>query len=110
MIPVFDFAKVIEFAKTFVLFLAIWKAFKFLMISLTTILVPWAIYKAYMFTGQQAMEFISIQLANSPYKDTVVQLTGLGAWMGERLQFRTCFQILVTFISMRFVIGFFHKG
>jgi len=110
MVPVFDFSKLISFTKSIMLAILLWTAFKALMIGLITVLVPWAIYKCYTIVGEKIMEFVNTYLSGSPYQETVVQLTGLGAWIAERIQLQTCFQILVTFVVMRFVIGFFHKG
>lgn len=110
MIPVFDLSRLIGFTKNILVTIALWAAFKGLMIALVTILVPWAIYKSYTLISEKLMAFISAFLADSAYQGTFVQLTGMGAWIAERLQLQTCFQILATFVVMRFVIGFFHKG
>jgi len=110
MIPVFDFSKIISFAKSILLTIILWTAFKALMIALITVLVPWAIYKSYTFAGEKFIKFVSTYLSDSAYEGTFVQLTGLAAWIAERIQLQACFQILATFVVMRFVIGFFHKG
>tara|TARA_B100000614_G_scaffold258195_1_gene279833 strand:+ start:956 stop:1288 length:333 start_codon:yes stop_codon:yes gene_type:complete len=110
MIPVFDVSRLIGFAKNILFAIFLWTAFKALLITLVTVLVPWAIYKCYTMVGEKFMAFVGTFLADSAYEGTFVQLTGMGAWIAERLQLQTCFQILATFVVMRFVIGFFHKG
>ena len=110
MLPVFDFSRVIGFVKSVILAIIIWTAFKALAITLVTVLVPWAIYKCYTMIGEKLMAFVSQFLAGSEFESTFVQLTGFAAWIAERLQFQACFQIMATFVVMRFVIGFFHKG
>ena len=110
MIPVFDISRLIGLGKNILLSIFLWAAFKGLLITLVTVLVPWAIYKCYTIIGEKLMTFVGTFLADSEYQGTFVQLTGMGAWIAERLQLQVCFQILATFVVMRFVIGFFHKG
>lgn len=110
MVPVFDLSRLIGLAKTILLAITIWAAFKAFMIVTITVLVPWAIYKAYTLVAEKTMAFVGGYLISDAYQGTFVQLTGLGGWIAERLQFQECFQILTTFVVMRFVLGFFHKG
>lgn len=80
------------------------------MIGLITVLVPWALYKSFNAVGEKFLAFVNVYLDGSAYQSTVVEFTDLAAWMAQRLQLQTCFQILATFVVMRFVLGFFHKG
>ena len=111
MIPVFDFSRIIGFIKSITLTILVFLATKVLAVALVVTLVPLAILKGSNLIMEKGMEFVTGQLAGSDaWAGTFVQLTGLGAWVGERLQIQVCFQILATFIVMRFVIGFIHRG
>jgi len=110
MIPVFDFSRIIGFAKTILLTIAVWTAFKVLIIASITVLVPFAIYKAFTLVGEKSLAFISSQMVGDAWQGTFIQLTGLAGWMGSRLQLQACFQILATFVVMRYVLSIFHKG
>ncbi len=110
MVPVFDFSRLIGFAKTVLLTIAVWTALKILIIGVVTILVPYAIYKAWTLIGEKSMAFLSTTISGQPWEGTVIQLTGLAGWMGSRLQLQQCFQIAVTFILLRYALSFVKKG
>lgn len=108
--PVFDLSRILGILKTIAITIFVWKAFKVLMIGLITVLVPWALYESVNLVGEKFVSFLSTYLDGSAYESTFVQFTGLAAWMAERLQLQACFQILSTFVVMRYVLSFFHKG
>ncbi|WP_035240945.1 hypothetical protein [Desulfobacter vibrioformis] len=108
--PVFDLSRIIGLIKSILITIFVWKAFKALMLGLTTVLVPWALYKSFNTVGEKVLEFVNVYFDGSAYQSTVVEFTDLAAWIAQRLQLQTCFQILSTFIVMRFVLGFLHKG
>lgn len=109
MIPVFDFSRVISWVKTVLLVVFLWTAFKALVIGAIAVLIPYAIYKSWGLVAEKTMEFMSTMVAGQPWEGTFVELTGLAGWLGERLQLQACFQILASFVIMRYALSFFKK-
>ena len=109
MIPVFDFSKLISLGKTIILTILLWKAFKLLMIGSISVLVPYAIYKGYGFLGEQTFNLMKSTLSGSAWEGTFVQLSGLAGWIGQRLRLQECFQIMASFLSIRYFLSFFKK-
>ena len=43
------------------------------------------------------------------WSGTMIQLTGLAAWLANLFQFQACFSVLATALTFKFVLGFFKK-
>lgn len=102
--PVFDFSRLIGFAKSILVTIFLWKAAKMLLIGCFSVLMPYAIYKGSNFMGQQMFDFFATMLNGSELEGAFVQLHGLAGWMGERLRFQECLQVMLTAISMRWTL------
>ncbi len=109
MIPVFDLSRVVGWVKTVLLVAFLWAAFKALVIAAITILVPFAIYKSFTLVAEKTVEFGNSLTTGTAWEGTYVELVGLAGWMGERLQLQACFQILASFIMIRYALSFFKK-
>ena len=109
MVPVFDFSRVIGFVKTVLIVTLVWTAFKTLVIGAIAVLVPYAIYSSWGFISEKVIEFGNSIVAGGAFEGTYIQLTGLAGWMAERLQLQACFQILASFVVMRYTLSFFKK-
>ena len=110
MIPTFDVGRVITFVKTIMIVTILWAAFKALLIGAISILVPFAIYKAFNLMAQKSYEFGNTLTTGTAWEGAYIDLVGLGAWMGERLQLQACFQILASFVVIRYTLSFFKKS
>jgi len=108
-IPVVDLTRIIEWVKNAAVDVIKWAAFRLLIIGVIGTLVPLAIYKGWSIISEQILNVVSAQAGAAGLTGTVVQLTGFGAWIGERLQLVQCFQVLSTFLALKFSLGFIKK-
>lgn len=108
-IPVVDLTRIIEWVKNAGADVVKWLALRALILGAVTTLVPLAIYSGWMIIQEKLIAYTQTQMTGSFWSGTMVELTGLAAWIGTRLQFQACFTILATALSFRFVLGFFKK-
>ena len=109
-IPVFDLSRVIGWVKTAAADVVKWLALRALILGVVGTLVPIAIYKGFMLIQEQLITYVSSQMNfGDIWNGTMVQLTGLAAWLADKLEFQACFTLLATALSFRFVLGFFKR-
>lgn len=106
IIPVVDLTRAIGWIKTAAIDLIKWAALRLLIISVVTTLVPLAIYAGWSLISEQIFTMVTAETSGAQWEGTMVQLTGLGAWLGIRLQLVECFQVLSTFLALRFTLSF----
>lgn len=106
LLPVVDLTRIVEWIKNAAVDLVKWAALRVLLIGLITTLVPLAIYHGWALISEQVFAFAAGNMSGDAWSGTMVQLTGLGAWIGIRLQLVQCFQVLSTFLVIKFVLGF----
>lgn len=109
LIPVVDLTRVVGWIKNAAVDVIKWAALRVLLIGLVTTLVPLAIYKGWALISEQILLSVSDSVGAAGWSGTMVELSGLGAWIGVRLQLVQCFQVLATFLSLKFVLGFIKK-
>lgn len=105
LIPVVDITRVVEWVKNAAADVIKWAALRLLIISVVTILVPLAIYQGWLLISEQLFNFISSQAGASMWGGSFVEITGLGGWLGTKLKIVECFQVLATFLSLRFALN-----
>jgi hypothetical protein len=104
-LPVFDVSRVIGWIKTAAADVAKFVALRLLLISIVTVLVPWAIYKAWLFIQEQMIDFMMSQTGSGGFwSGQVVEITGLGGWVATCLRFGECFTVLATAASFCFLL------
>ena len=108
-IPVVDLTRIIEWVKNAGADIIKWLALRALILGAVTTLVPLAIYSGWLLIQEKLIEYTQTQMTGDFWNGSVVELTGLAGWLGERLQLQACFTILATAMSFRFVLGFFKK-
>lgn len=109
MIPVVDLTRIVGWVKTAGVDIIKWAALRLLLIGIVTTLVPLAIYKGWSIISEQIFDVVSANMSGDEYSGSMIQLTGLGAWLGVRLKFVECFQVLSTFLALKFTLGFIKK-
>lgn len=109
MIPVVDLTRIIEWVKNAAVDVIKWAALRVLIIGAVSTLVPLAIYKGWSVISEQILSVVADQAAVQNWSGTMVELTGLGAWIGVRLKIVECFQVLSTFLALKFTLGFIKK-
>lgn len=109
MIPVVDLTRIIEWVKNAGADIIKWLALRALILGAVTTLVPLAIYAGWKLIQEQIVTYAQTQMTGDVWTGTIVELTGLAAWLGSKLQFQACFTILATAMSFRFILGFFKK-
>jgi len=105
LIPVVDVTRVVEWIKNAAADAIKWAALRLLIISVVTILVPLAIYQGWLLISEQIFNFMSGQSGASMWGGAMVEITGLGGWIGARLKLVQCFQVLATFLSLKFALN-----
>ncbi len=108
-IAVLDITRIIEWIKNAGAEVVKWLALRALILGAVTTLVPLAIYSGWLIIQEQLITYTQTQMTGDFWGGTMVEYTGLAAWIGTRLQFQACFTILATALSFRFVLGFFKK-
>jgi hypothetical protein len=104
-LPVFDVSRVIGWVKTAAADVAKFMALRLLLIGLVSVLVPWAIYKAFLLISEQIINLMVSQAgSDGMWSGTMIQLTGLGAWLATHLRFMECFTVLATAASFAFLM------
>jgi hypothetical protein len=104
-VPVFDISRILGWVKTAAADVAKFVAFRLLMISIVTVLVPWAIYQAWLMISEQVITFLVSQAGDAGlWSGQMIELTGFGAWLGVRLRFAECFTVLATAASFAFIM------
>jgi hypothetical protein len=109
LIPVVDLTRIVEWVKNAAVDLIKWAALRVLLIGLISTLVPLAIYAAWLMISEQILAFVTTQTSAEGWSGAVVEFTGIAAWIGTRLQLVQCFQVLATFLSLKFALGFVKK-
>ena len=109
LIPTFDLSRIVGWIKSALADALKWAALRMLLIGLVGTLVPLAIYQGWLLISEQLLTWANANMMGESWSGTTVQLTGLGAWIGIRLKVVECFQVLTTFLVMRFTLGFFRK-
>lgn len=109
IVPTFDISRLIQMGKNVLVDLIKWAALRVLLISLVTTLVPLAIYAGWLLISESLLTWATNNMTGAAWEGTMVELTGLAGWLGVRLRFVECFQVLSTFLALRFVLGFMKK-
>jgi hypothetical protein len=98
------------FTKQAVIDVAKWVALRALLIGLVTTLVPIAIYQGWSLIASQIMEYVmGLGYEDQIWSGNMIELTGLGAWLGERFQIVLCFQIISSALVYRFLLSFIRR-
>jgi hypothetical protein len=106
---VFDVSRPIEWIKNNAIAFIKWIALKTLLLGLFTTVLPLSIYTAWKLINEQIMEFVMQNATSQGSQAAIVQLTGLAAWLGDKLRFQECFVILSSALMYRFILSFFRK-
>ena len=110
-IPVVDITRIIEWIKNAGADLVKWLAFRAFLLAIVSTVVPIAIYSGWLLIQEKLVTYTQSQMTSGDmWSGTMVELTGLGAWLADKLQFQACFSVLATAVAFKFVLGFFHKG
>ncbi|MCG8642292.1 MAG: hypothetical protein MI862_21380 [Desulfobacterales bacterium] len=109
MIPVVDLTRIVEWVKNVGADIIKWIALRTLLLAIVTTLVPMAIYHGWLLIQEQLFTFLQGQMSGDLWSGTIIQLTGIGAWLAEQLKFQESFMVLASALSFRFVLGFFRR-
>ena len=108
MIPVFDISRAIGWFKTAAADVIKFLALKALLVAIIFTLVPIALYKGWLLIQEKLFAFITTNMGND-WSGTIVSFTGIGGWLADQLRFQECFAVLVSALSVRFILGFFRR-
>lgn len=105
LIPVVDLTRIIGWIKTAAADVIKWAALRLLIISVVTVLVPLAIYQGWLLISEQVMNFVMTKDGLSMWNGAFVEITGLAGWLGSCLKLVQCFQVLSTFLTLKFALN-----
>ena len=110
MIPVFDVSRVLELAKTSVFDLVKYVAIRAFLISLCVTIVPIAIYKGWMMITEYIFQAAQDQTGTGDlWSGSVIQLTGLGAWIALKIRLAEAFSVFASALSVKFTLSFLRR-
>ena len=107
IIPTFDVGRVLQMIKNIAWDTAKWLATRALAISLCLTVVPIGIYYGWCLIVQKLFEAAST--AGSGWTGTAIQLTGMGAWIGNQIGLGEAFAIFTSALSLKFTLSFFRR-
>ena len=109
-IPVIDIGRVIEFGLNVTKDFIKWAAWRAFILSVVLITVPIAIYKGWMLVMEKIFEYIgTIPTDAEVWQGTVIQFTGMSAWLADRLRFQECLSVIITVVVLKFALSFIKK-
>lgn len=76
-----------------------------MMYTLFTIVLPVVLYNVFTRILYEIIEYINAELAGSGMDGTMVQLTGMGAWIADQIQLPLAMSIFLSAVSLRWVIS-----
>lgn len=106
MLPVFDLSRIIEFSAKQALDLVKWLALRALLLGCILTLVPIAIYKGWALISEKLFTYLGSTMNTADIWDgTMIELTGLAAWVGTNLRFSECFSVLASAAMFKFTLS-----
>jgi hypothetical protein len=93
-IPVFDLSRVLEWVASRAVDAAKFVLLRAFVLAIAFTVVPVSLYLAWLYLGEKILTFITSQMGSVGFQSSMVQLTGLAAWIADKLQFVQCFTVL----------------
>ena len=81
-------------------------ATRIMLYTLFTIVLPVVLFNVFIKIQTEILTYISTQLnAADPIQNAVIELTGLGAWFADNLQLQACLSVILSAVSLRFMLN-----
>lgn len=107
MIPVIDLTRVLEWGFNAVIWFIKWAAIRAFTISAIIIVVPVAMYNAYFFILEKLFAYMNtLDTSDSVWSGTVIQFTGMAAWLADKLKFQQCLSVIISVLLIKFALSF----
>jgi len=84
-------------------------AMRAMMLSLFTVILPVVLYNVANSLLNDYLAYVSSVLPGSGYEGAIIELSGLGAWLAQRLQLVSCVSIFLAGVNLRWLISFFKR-
>lgn len=105
MIPVFDTSRPIGWAVQLARIVALWIAFKALILVAVGTLVPLAIYSGWKLIQSKIYDAVEYAQPDT-WQGTVIQFTGMGAYIADNLYLSQAVGIVLGAMAVRWTLSF----
>lgn len=83
---------------------------KALLITLSIVVLPAVLNNLFLDIGESAFSVISSNVHDGSLSPAVLQLTGMAAWIAEKMNLRECFSIILSGVAFKWSISFTPLG
>jgi len=105
MIPTFDLSRILEWAATTLKDIAKWALMRAFVLSVMFTVVPISLYYSWLFISEKVLTFVSANMTDqSVFNGVMVQISGLGGWVGIHLKIVESFNVLASAAAFMFVM------
>ena len=84
-------------------------AMKALAITITTLVLPVVLFNVFVKIQETIMNYAVNHVSSSGVGAVTIELSGMGAWLGEQLQVSLCLSIIMSAVATRFVLNMIGK-
>ena len=77
--------------------------------SLFTLVLPVILYNVFSMILSETLTYAVSKAGSANFQGSVVQLTGMAAWIADRIDLAQCVSIFLSACGLRFVLSFFHR-
>ena len=92
------------FAKTLSIESVKFIATRAMLYTLFTLILPVILYNVFTRILQEMMDLASSEIQATGLQATVIQLTGMGGWIGEHLRIPECFALVMSAVGLAFTL------
>ncbi|MCP4763467.1 MAG: hypothetical protein GY870_16965 [archaeon] len=108
LIPVFDVGRIVQMVKNTAFDVAKFIALRALLISICVTLVPLAIFAGWSLIISKIFELVNTETTGA-FSGTVIQLSGMGAWIGQQMYIGQALSIFFAALALKFTLSFFRR-
>ena len=80
-----------------------------LILSLVTFVLPTVLYNLFTRIISEMMEYTMNHISSSGLSGTMVQLTGIGAWIADNIYLPSAMSIFISALGLRFTLSLFKR-
>jgi len=80
-------------------------ATRIMLYSLFTLVLPVVLYNVFSLIVNETLSYISSNLGSEGIEGTIIELTGVGAYLGNHLQLEAALALILSAVALRFTLS-----
>ncbi len=80
-----------------------------LLLTLVTVILPIVLYNVFSTIVTETMEYAVANMQGGSITGAAIQITGIGAWMAQKLLIPQCLSIFLSALSVKWVLSFLRR-